>query len=311
MDRTDSTDTSAAFYAYYYGVFGLITLVNVIGNTLVIVVIVRHECLRRSCNAYLVNQAFADLFLAVTYPLYNLVYLDVVGSLFDDYWTCTIFISQVVVAIVASPWSLVAITANRYIAIIYPLSYVRYVTARSTALSIAVLWIGAETYTLVAHVAFSPKREASICTYEVMYTSRHAITLNIISGALPLIILICLYIRIIKVARRQARAIAAQRPVDNRTQTYKSDKRSTTVVTLLLGFYITTWLPVSIYFLYYFSCGECQISLYFRATTRIMVYVNSAINFFVYAVRLQTFRNCLMMEIKQLKNICMSPFRRQ
>lgn len=68
--------TDIVFSIYYYGSYSLLTVVNIIGNSFVIAVIIRHEKLREPHNYFMVSLAFSDLLVGVAYPLYNLTHLE-------------------------------------------------------------------------------------------------------------------------------------------------------------------------------------------------------------------------------------------
>ncbi|KAK3596938.1 hypothetical protein CHS0354_002505 [Potamilus streckersoni] len=77
----------------------------------------------------------------------------------------------------------------------------------------------------------------------------------------------------------------------NRNQNvFKREIKSTVMVSILLGFYTLSWLPVIIYFFVSVSCNGCHINHYIRASVRILLYLNSAVNVFIYAGRLSDFR---------------------
>lgn len=77
-NRTVSAEEEdTAFYVFYYGLFFLITCVNLIGNFLVIVTVLRHENLRQPCNYFLVSMAVSDWIFGLFYPVYNIGHMKV------------------------------------------------------------------------------------------------------------------------------------------------------------------------------------------------------------------------------------------
>ncbi|KAL3882093.1 hypothetical protein ACJMK2_028464 [Sinanodonta woodiana] len=71
---------------------------------------------------------------------------------------------------------------------------------------------------------------------------------------------------------------------------FKREIKSTIMVSILLGFFTLSWLPVIVYFFVSVSCNGCYINHYIRASVRILLYLNSAVNVFIYAGRLSDFR---------------------
>lgn len=65
------------FVIYYYGFFFSLSLINIPGNCLVIVTILKHRCLRHPNNYFLVSLAVSDLLIGFVYPIYNISHLEI------------------------------------------------------------------------------------------------------------------------------------------------------------------------------------------------------------------------------------------
>lgn len=65
------------FIIYYYGFFLSLSFINIPGNILVIVTILKHRRLRIPNNYFLVSLAVSDLLIGFVYPIYNISHLEV------------------------------------------------------------------------------------------------------------------------------------------------------------------------------------------------------------------------------------------
>lgn len=95
------------------------------------------------------------------------------SSLFlADYAVCTFFISQVLTVVFCSPINLMVVTVDRFIAIVHPFRYEQHVTAKSTLIAIASVWIFSELYSISVHVIYPPskKRKNEISNFIVSET---------------------------------------------------------------------------------------------------------------------------------------------
>lgn len=80
-------------------------------------------------------------------------------SFLADYTVCTFFISQVLTVVFCSPINLMVVTVDRFIAIVYPFRYEQHVTAKSTLIAIASVWIFSELYSISVHVIYPPSKK--------------------------------------------------------------------------------------------------------------------------------------------------------
>ena len=78
-DVTDATASDIGFFIYYYGILLTLSVIGIVGNSMVVVGIVRHSALRTPANYFILSLAISDLLLAICYPIYDVTHLD------DDY----------------------------------------------------------------------------------------------------------------------------------------------------------------------------------------------------------------------------------
>ena len=123
-------------------VFTVLILANVLGNTLVIIVVFTRRSMRTPMNFLLVNLAVADMLagifigvLVVTNPTYQ----HPTGT--TGQYLCKFITGGTVAytAAVASVYNLVAVSVERYFAVLYPLREAR-LTPRNLRLIIVGIW---------------------------------------------------------------------------------------------------------------------------------------------------------------------------
>ncbi|KAJ8315350.1 hypothetical protein KUTeg_007500 [Tegillarca granosa] len=153
-----------------------------------------------------------------------------------------------------------------------------------------------------------------ICRYELIFSVAHVIVLFVIQLFLPLGVMLSLYVRIARIARKQAKIMAIQsiRPQSRNSRNihiHSHELKSTILVSILLSCFALGWLPMIVYFFYSVICPECYTSPYIRASVRILLYINSAINIFIYAGRLSDFRAHIKTDLKKCFHSISSRFK--
>ncbi|XP_050428225.1 tachykinin-like peptides receptor 86C isoform X2 [Adelges cooleyi] len=113
-------------------------IVAIVGNLIVIWIVLAHRRMRTVTNCYMVSLSLSDLFMAALNCLPNFIYMLnsdwafglelCMASNFIAYWT-----------VASSVFTLVAITLNRYMAIVHPLRHRRSRTRTQTVLIL--IWV--------------------------------------------------------------------------------------------------------------------------------------------------------------------------
>ncbi|KAL4707258.1 hypothetical protein ACJJTC_019796 [Scirpophaga incertulas] len=106
----------------WFIVFALMLLLAILGNTLVIWIVLAHRRMRTVTNCFLVNLAVADLLMATLNGAPNFVFLVTAHWPFGAA-TCTASNFTANLTVSAGVFTLVAITVDRYVAIVKPLQH--------------------------------------------------------------------------------------------------------------------------------------------------------------------------------------------
>lgn len=119
---------------------GFLFISIVCGNCLTIAAVQLSRRLRSVVsNLFILSLAISDLLVGLTIPYHLAFYLDV--TLGESHFVCIMKFFFNIVACCVSIWNLIAIAIDRYIAIVYPLHYSRWITKRMAITVIMFGWI--------------------------------------------------------------------------------------------------------------------------------------------------------------------------
>lgn len=110
------------------------------GNVLVVVTVAKCKKLRSVTNLFIVSLAFADLFLGIAILPFAIVLELVHVWIFGSAW-CSIWLAIDVWLSTASILNLMAISLDRYIAVMHPIRYPTLMSRKRAKILIAVVWV--------------------------------------------------------------------------------------------------------------------------------------------------------------------------
>ena len=235
-----------AFRAVFFGTISVVALISLIGNILEIITYLKTQNLRNSTNYYITSMAVSDVLLVVSgwaqYATSRLSVFD--PSLSSFVCKLGLYIQRVSYSI--SITSLVLITVDRFVAIVFPMR-VSMITGRVRAVLILLTWV-------IPMGIFSPyiqnTRKAEederqyICADDM---SRLAGTINLTTFFVlfylaPLIIITILNFRIMKSLRRTNPVI--QGNSQNNTTRRKRNQRIMKILILINISFFVRWTPL-------------------------------------------------------------------
>ncbi|KAF2880090.1 hypothetical protein ILUMI_26082 [Ignelater luminosus] len=135
---SSSEDIHSEANIYYTISEVLVSLFAIVGNSLVITVFCKERRLRRRTNYYIVSLAAADLLVGLLGIPFAL--LAAVG-LPTNLHACLFTVSLLVVLCTISIFCLVAVSVDRYWAILYPMGYSRHDSAPVYKAKITQTWL--------------------------------------------------------------------------------------------------------------------------------------------------------------------------
>ena len=286
-------ETTAPFYVSYStaAVSVPFCILAIIGNFFVVLAIAidPNKDLKGPFNHFVANLAAADLLVGlVVFPMS--IWYHVVEGLKGHFPAPLAYIQMLYfISCTASILSLAALTVDRYIAIAHPLEYrLRLSSRRALYVSVGI-WIFSLgfpfVYFRVGYLAF------------VFVFANTAIVLT-------LAVIIFTYIRIFKSFGEQVKYWdRLNESIDSnqaKRQAVRWEQKLTKTLLIVLVFFLSCYLPSCVLIYVTNLCVTCScVAIHFmRDAHFVLILTNSTINPYVYAFRLQNFRNAFRSLLK-------------
>ncbi|KAL7023259.1 hypothetical protein ACKWTF_012541 [Chironomus riparius] len=239
--------------------FGVMLLIAISGNCIVLWIVLAHRRMRTVTNYFLLNLSISDLLMASLNCVFNFIFM------IDSDWPfgyvyCIInnFIANVSVA--ASVFTLVAISFDRYIAIVKPL---HHRTSRKKArIFLFVIWFTSCVLAApcLIYSQISTKRYSNGKTRTVCYmlwpdggypTSKmdyiYNIVFLILTYAIPIFVMIFCY-------SLMGRELWGSRSIGEHTErqleSMKSKRKVVRMFVMIVTMFAVFWLPYHLFFIY-------------------------------------------------------------
>ncbi|KAI9564743.1 hypothetical protein GHT06_008484 [Daphnia sinensis] len=245
----------------WIAVFTLLVVVAAVGNSLVVWIVLAHKRMKTVTNYFLVNLSLADLTMTLFNCIFNFTFM------LNNHWPfggfyCTVnnFVANVTVA--ASVFTLVAISFDRYIAIVYPL---RPRMSKSTArIAISLIWLAScilavpcllYSQTLshsyrggevrIVCIIVWPDGVPSVSQQDFIYN----IVFTVSTYLIPVIVMGACYSRMGYVLWR-GKSIGEQN--QRQAESIQSKHKVVRMFTVIVTLFVVCWLPYHGYFVYQF-----------------------------------------------------------
>ncbi|XP_077166677.1 galanin receptor type 1-like [Paroedura picta] len=277
--------------------FGLIFLLGMVGNTLVLVVLARlrpgGRPSRSATNIFILNLSIADFsFLIFCVPFQATIYSlpEWVFGAFFCKWVHYLAMATMLVSI----FTLVAMSVDRYIAVVHAKRSLCIRSKRNAALGVAVIWVlsllfaipVAQHQALVSGHYQAPN--SSFCWEQWAGNSVakqiYKVTILVVGYLLPLLLITCCYAKVLYHLHKKVKNIS-------RTSV-RSKRKTAQTVLLVVAVFLISWLPHHIITMWaefgHFPLNN--ISFTFRIISHCLAYGNSCINPIIYAFLSENFR---------------------
>ncbi|KTF86934.1 hypothetical protein cypCar_00021451 [Cyprinus carpio] len=325
MDTNHTTDTFSPVVVIVPVIFGCIFFLGIIGNTLVMVVIgkIKSRRSRSTTNIFILNLSIADLsFLLFCVPFHATIY-----SLPE--WIFGAFLCKFVhyfhtVSMLVSIFTLVAMSVDRYIAVVLSKKSPCIRNRRNALIAVCVIWMLSFIFGVPAaaqHRILTDFPEAPNSTFcweiwtERVAKQTYKVTILVIGYLLPLVLITCCYAKVLyhlhkkmknmsKKSERSKRKDAADK-TDSRlifalhldyakcmkTTLFFIQQTAQTVLLVVTAFLIC-WMPHHIIAMWV-EFGKFPLnhaSFVFRIIAHCLAYANSCVNPILYAFLSENFR---------------------
>lgn len=244
-------------------IFVLLMIVGVTGNGTLVYVVLRTKMLRNVPNTLIVNLSIGDLLLLVfSAPFFAIIY----GT--DQYpfneFVCKLNGYLQTLTLGVSIFTLTALSWDRYVAIVHPMSKHKGKPTRKIAIVVTIIWIASALIAISDAVSYRLETRLSVTfCHEVPYNDYGVVYLRIrniihlfIMFIIPLFIIGRFYIlmaRILVKSSRQLPCEATLGPGMNHQQQRQIEAR-VKVAKVVLSFvilFVVCWLPRHMYVLWY------------------------------------------------------------
>uniref|UniRef100_A0A8C2XCY3 Histamine H2 receptor n=1 Tax=Cyclopterus lumpus TaxID=8103 RepID=A0A8C2XCY3_CYCLU len=230
----------------------LLILLTVSGNVLVCLAVCASRRLRCLTNCFIVSLAVTDLLLGLlVLPFSALLQLNNEWPLGPAF--CNFYISMDVMLCTASILTLLAISVDRYLAVTMPLRYASLVLPWRVAVAMASVWtVSVAVSFLPIQMGwntvngtvqnYGPWAPEGKCRFEL--NRPYVLTDSLLTFYLPLVAMCWTYLRILRIARAQAKRIISARP----TSVALREHKATVTLAAVIGAFVVCWLPYFILF---------------------------------------------------------------
>ncbi|XP_020299399.1 adenosine receptor A2b isoform X2 [Pseudomyrmex gracilis] len=326
-DYTSPTNASSAVSAElnlpYTVCEVLVAICAVFGNGLVIIVFSKERKLRRRTNYYIVSLAAADLLVGLfAIPFAILASIGLPTNLH----ACLFTVSVLVVLCTISIFCLVAVSVDRYWAILYPMGYSRTMRTKTAIGIICVCWVAG---TLVGFLPLFGWNVGETSDHRCIFTKvmdyDYLVFLYFATIIFPALLIAAFYAHIYRVIVKQqivtmdptsgradnigggrggVRRLGGLRLRGNHHQTSgtmlrvlgaarKREVKATQNLSRIVLFFIICWFPLYTINCVMAFCPNCEVNDFFMKFCIILSHINSVGNPLLYAYHLKDFRAAL------------------
>ncbi|XP_041815272.1 trace amine-associated receptor 1-like [Chelmon rostratus] len=278
-----------------YVFLGSLSVVTVCGNLLVIISIVYFKQLHVPTNYLILSLAVADLSVGVlVFP--SSMAVTVTSCWYHEGLFCKVRGSFDVTLSTASILNLCCISIDRYYAVCQPLAYRSKINDRAIGIMILVSWgVAALIGIGIVIAGFNQGKCEESCLIDALISTTLAC---IFSFYIPVIIMLCIYLKIFIVAQKQANSIqnTSCQSSKSGTTVSKMERKATKTLAIVMGVFLLCWTP-------YFLCMIFQPLTYDITPVAVIETLNwftlsnSMLNPFIYAFFYSWFRSAFRMII--------------
>ena len=266
-------------------IFGTIITAS---NAILFITIYRDpcQCLRTPSVFLIANLSVADFFMGIVSYLRAVELIYRYCGLEDQIISILNMVQYFIgaVSILAAVSTLLAMSFDRYIAVIKPFQYPQKITNRRAKIAIAVIWINALIMCVLPIV--DVKRE----NFLLAYCYSHFV--------IPSFILTAVYVKIYKAVaqkREELKDVRASLSAANRRKQLERENRMAITFVLILFIFYCSFLPyfINVQMLYFCSCRTSYAYRVYHYIANEFLLISSSLDPFMYAWRLPQFNRSL------------------
>ncbi|OXU29687.1 hypothetical protein TSAR_011716 [Trichomalopsis sarcophagae] len=281
----------------------LVAVCAVLGNGLVILVFTKERKLRRRTNYYIISLATADLLVGLfAIPFAILASIGLPTNLH----ACLFTVSVLIVLCTISIFCLVAVSIDRYWAILHPMGYSRTVRTKTAIGIICVCWVAGTLVGFLPLLGWNAGHKSDEkCIFTEVMDYDYLVFLYFATIIFPALLIAAFYAHIYRVVVKQLQQIVTMNPgkrKENQTHgtmlrllgaAQKREVKATQNLSRIVAFFIICWFPLYTINCVMAFCPQCEVSEFLLNFCIILSHLNSAGNPLLYAYHLKDFRAAL------------------
>ncbi|XP_078671767.1 adenosine receptor A2b-like [Branchiostoma floridae x Branchiostoma belcheri] len=278
---------------------GPICLITLIGNSLVILAVAVTRKLQVATNFYIVSLSVADLIIGViagTFHIFSTLHGHPLVT--EDYGNCLFYWITLISIFCASVFNLLALSIDRYVAVMKPLHYHTIMTWKARTGLLVLVWLLAccagmsQLLNLCYPLQFLKTGECNVMDIFNHYNIGHFFITPVF---ISLVCIIVMYSLVFRAARRQTQRISAVQPMmtteQRRQNVFLGTLKAVKTLSIILGCLLVCWLPMILIMWLTIITGKIGLdSRTFFGLVYMLPFTNSAVNPIVYAYRDKAFR---------------------
>ena len=269
---------------WYWSVRIVIAVFTLTGNGLVICLIATRKHLQVTCNWFVLSLAVSDFCVGL---------LVTPTGLACSYWMHCDWRPQLVFynfLLFASTLNLWAIAYDRFSAIVHPLTYImrmtkkRIITIITSSWSISLL----ASFLRLAFLYEGNLRASGLAKY-------YRVLIDLWFGVLSFILLVAIYVRILVIVGKHSRQVSSQRAqlsfnaIHHKVHGNEGERLSAKILGIVIAAFVACYV-LSVYISFCSNFKLRTVSPKLSLVSLLMVHLNCAVNFIVYALLKKDFR---------------------
>ncbi|XP_070844115.1 trace amine-associated receptor 1-like [Chaetodon trifascialis] len=269
-----------------------LSVVIICGNLLVLISIIYFKQLHTPTNSLILSLAVADLLVGVVAFPFTMEF-SVSSCLYSEDLFCRVRQTIDVALCAASILNLCCISIDRYYAVCHPLTYTMKINVHVVVIMILVSWSASALVAIGLVMAGLNKDK---CKEKCFIDVQLANILGLLcSFYLPVILMLCIYLKIFLVAQRQVRSIQGTK---SGATASKMERKATKTLAIVMGVFLICWSP-------FFLCFSFQLLNHVSVPVAVIESLgwftlsNSMLNPFIYAFFYSWFRSAFRMIISR------------
>ncbi|XP_076613080.1 trace amine-associated receptor 1-like [Chaetodon auriga] len=286
------TSSPSTVCVLLYVFLSSLSVVTICGNLLVLISIIYFKQLHTPTNSLILSLAVADLLVGVLVFPFSMEF-SVSSCLYSQHLFCKVRETIDVTLSTASILNLCCISIDRYYAVCHPLTYRTKINVPVVVIMILVSW---SVSLLVAIGFFISGIKHEKCEGKCFIDVQLANILGpIFSFYLPVILMLCIYLKIFLVAQRQVRSIQGTK---SGATASKLERKATKTLATIMGVFLMCWSPFFLSFSFQLL-NDVSVPVAVIESLGWLALSNSMLNPFIYAFFYSWFRSAFRMIISR------------